>query len=102
VNERLVKPITTFELTKKVKLVLALAYEKSRKELVQEEINRRKHELKSSHSHTRIRALWALGELGQHDSTVLDLLENIAQKDSDYYVRRAANEALSKIHSSQQ
>jgi response regulator RpfG family c-di-GMP phosphodiesterase len=97
VTEHLLKPIRSTEFVQRVKLALLLSQGSAQQDLIADEIKRRKLELKSSNAYTRVRALWALGELGHHDSTILGLLENIAQTDSDSDVRTAASEATSKI-----
>lgn len=99
VTEYLSKPASIFELSERVKLALAVAQGPPQKELIQDEIAKRKRELKSVHPHTRIRALWALGELGQHDPALISSLKDAAERDPDYYVRRAANTAIRKIQS---
>ena len=97
VTEHLVKPVAPNEVVQRVKLALSRPSEPLRRELIADEISRRKHELKSSYPHIRIRALWALGELGHHDPTVLKELEEVAMNDDDPAVRKAATEAMSKI-----
>lgn len=97
VTEHLVKPISPSEVAQRVKLVLLLSQEPPRQELILDEISRRKLELKSGYAHTRIRALWALGELGHHDPIGLDLLEDVVVSDDDSDVRKAAVEAISKV-----
>ena len=97
VIEHLAKPIRPSEFIERVKLNLLLSQGPSQQELILDEIRRRKLETKSGNPYNRIRALWALGELGHHDSTISNLLENISQGDDDEDVRVAANEALSKV-----
>jgi CheY-like chemotaxis protein len=97
VTEHLIKPVRPREVTQRVKLALLLSQEPPRQELIADEISRRKLELRSGYAHTRIRALWALGELGHHDPTVLDILEEMVTSDDDSAVRKAAMEAMSKV-----
>lgn len=97
VNEHLSKPIRPSEFIERVKLALLMSYGPPQQDLILDEIRRRKLEIKSGNPYSRIRALWTLGELGHYDSTVLGLLESIAQNDDDEDVRSAANEALDKI-----
>ena len=97
VTEHLIKPVRPSEVAQRVKLALLLSQEPPRQELIADEISRRKLELKGGYAHTRIRALWALGELGHHDPTILDVLEDVVVNDDDSAVRKAAVEAISKI-----
>jgi len=97
VIEHLAKPILPSEFIERVKLNLLLSQGPSQQELILDEIRRRKLETKSGNPYNRIRALWALGELGHHDPTILNLLQDISEKDDDGDVQLAARQALSKI-----
>lgn len=91
------KPILPSVLVELVKLRLPPSQGPSQHEMIQNEIRSRLLQLESSDPYSRIRAIWALGELGQHDPAVLDRLESVAQSDDDEEVRQAARDALRKL-----
>jgi len=97
VTEHLLKPILPSEFLQRVKLALLLSKKEPQENLIADEIKSRTLELRSSWAYTRVRALWALGELGHYEPTILELLESIAQTDDDSDVRAAATEAIGKI-----
>lgn len=97
VAEYIYKPISPSEFVERVKRTLLLLQERPTIDLIQDEIARRRFELKSDNAFTRTKAIWALGELGHHEPTVVDLLKEISNCDPDKNVRTAANEAVEKI-----
>ena len=98
VNEIISKPIRPSLLLERVKFILHLSKQEPQSEMILNEIESRKIELNSDAAFTRIRAVWALGELGHFDPVVVSLLEKIAKNDKDKFVKEAANEAVVKIN----
>jgi len=99
VIEHLSKPILPSEFIQRVKLNILVSQNPTQHELIADEIGRRSLEVKSGNPYNRIRALWALGEIGHHDVATIKLLENIAKEDSDANVRKASKDALKKVRS---
>jgi len=95
-QQQLRKPILLSVLAEQVKLALLLSQQPPQQEMIVDEIRRRKFELASENTNTRVRAIWALGELGHHEPTVMNLLEDLAKSD-DPSVQKAANQAIGKI-----
>jgi CheY-like chemotaxis protein len=91
------KPTLPSEFLEQVKLALVRASAPPKTELVHEELERRKLELESSHASTRLRAVWALGEIGHYDATLLSRLNRIGREDRDAEVRAAARRAAKRI-----
>jgi CheY-like chemotaxis protein len=97
VYEHLHKPIRPSEFIQRVKLALLLSKQSPSQDMIKDEIKRHRIELNSSSPDTRIRALWALGELSTYDPTLLSLLKDISKTDSEQSVRNAAGEAMKKM-----
>jgi DNA-binding response OmpR family regulator len=91
------KPINYDEFVYRIKLILLSYRQPSQQELILDEIGKRKLELNGANPHTRIRALWALGELGHHDPEILKLLNDVEMNDIDEKVKKAAIQAKKKI-----
>lgn len=97
VGEHIRKPVAFTECIYRIKLAILLRQQPHPHELILEEISNRRLELKGADPYTRIRALWALGELGHHDPNVVNLLKEIEVNDKDPEVRVAAKQARQKI-----
>ena len=95
--EMLAKPIRPSVLNEKVKLILLESKNLNKHEDIVAEIKRRQIELTSDSPYIRRRAIWALGEIGHLDSTVINSLKEVGKTDKDPSVREAAKEAVSKI-----
>lgn len=97
VTAHLQKPLLPGEFIEEVKLALIRTQAPPQAELIRDEIERRKLELQSSYSSTRLRALWALEQIGHYDPTLVGLLEEIADHDESQEVRAAAKSAVKEI-----
>lgn len=95
--ECLHKPIRPSVLVETVKLILLEYNSPDKNEAILGEVKRRQIELTSDSPYIRRRAIWALGELGHFDSTIINSLKEINKTDKDISVREAAKEAVNKI-----
>jgi CheY-like chemotaxis protein len=91
------KPLDPLEVVEHIKLILVRARSPSKEHLVRREIERRKIELMSAYPSDRLRALWALGQIGHLDSALLTKLDEMAAGNGDQQVRMAAREAAESI-----
>ena len=92
VNEIVAKPVRPSILLERVKLALLVSREPPQSEMLLEEIRSRRHELNSDNTFTRIRAIWALGEIGHYEPPVIAVLEDVSKNDNDRNVKIAADE----------
>jgi CheY-like chemotaxis protein len=97
VIEILSKPIPPDEVVERTRQVYRLYRLSSRNEMTQQEIKRRKRQLSSYSADTRKKAIWALGEVGHDDPSVIEFLNKVKIDDIDETVRQAACEALDKL-----
>lgn len=95
--EYFAKPYLPSRLVEKIKFLLLEPSSPDKTRLILTEIKRRRLELTSDSADIRKHSIWALGEIGHHDTTVIVLLKEIVKTDNDQGVQEAAKEAVRKI-----
>ncbi|CAG0932127.1 hypothetical protein PLCT1_01974 [Planctomycetaceae bacterium] len=93
----LTKPILPSELRAAILSLLETPSRLQQHELLEAEVARCVAALENADARGRIRAAWALGELGRDQPTVVPRLERALSLEADLNVRRALVDALGKL-----